>query len=61
MMLRPGLHVGAVGIDEAQFERALVSKKNATASGQQNGESPVRKYFTVEREGFKEAQALYEK
>ncbi|WP_168576076.1 hypothetical protein [Rhizobium ruizarguesonis] len=58
MMLRPGLHVGAVGIDAAQFQRALVSKKNATASGQQNGDAPVRKFFTFEREGFKEAQAL---
>ncbi|MBX5044982.1 hypothetical protein HJB66_31335 [Rhizobium lentis] len=52
-MLRAGLHVGAVGIDAAQFERALVSKKNATASV-----PPVRKFFTVEREGFKEAQAF---
>ncbi|MDM9624981.1 hypothetical protein QTL95_03665 [Rhizobium sp. S152] len=47
------------GIDAAQFERALISTRKATASGQQNGELRVRKFFTVERDGgFKEAVTL---
>jgi len=46
------------GVDAAQFERELVAAKGATASGQQNGEVRVRKFFSVEREGFKEAITL---
>lgn len=46
------------GVDAAEFERELVAAKSATASGQQNGEVRVRKFFSVEREGFKEAVTL---
>ncbi|QRM46995.1 hypothetical protein [Rhizobium sp. BG4] len=46
------------GVDAAQFERDLIAAKSATASGQQNGEVRVRKFFSIEREGFKEAVTL---
>ncbi|MBX4868567.1 hypothetical protein HJA87_10515 [Rhizobium bangladeshense] len=46
------------GADAASFERSLVSTRAANPSGEQNGEGRVRKFFTIERDGFKEAVTL---
>lgn len=46
------------GIDAAGFERSLVSTRAAKPSGEQNGEGRIRKFFTIERDGLKEAVTL---
>lgn len=46
------------GIDAVEFERVLVATKHAIPSGQQDSAVRVRKFFTVERDGFKEAVTL---
>lgn len=46
------------GTDAAAFERIFASKGAAGASGEQKGQGRVRKFFTIEREGVKEALTL---
>ncbi|ARO27312.1 MULTISPECIES: hypothetical protein [unclassified Rhizobium] len=46
------------GTDAAGFERSLVSTRAARPSGEQNGEGRIRKFFTIERDGLKEAVTL---
>ena len=46
------------GTDAAGFERSLVSTTAARPSGEQNGEGRIRKFFTIERDGLKEAVTL---
>ncbi|NKQ87512.1 hypothetical protein [Rhizobium ruizarguesonis] len=46
------------GIDATGFEGALFDQTGATGSGEQNGQSRHRKFYTIEQNGRKEAVTL---
>ncbi len=46
------------GIGAEQFERFLTTSRHAIPSGQQSGAVRSRKFFTIDREGSKEAVTL---